>query len=533
MILLLLLVGAFMCAQPLHLTAAQPPSAPTLELGYSPGSLSPTTTGVPVYAAGDALWVVSESQVSFVLELSNPSGAIVASAEIGPQAPIMLYRFSASVGSGTWTLAEVLLQTSETLGSLPLLVVGSALVSINMTEYSLSSAGQLSMNFTAASSSAYDFLACAVGSAAPGTVSIPLPPSLGTGDMQVTMNGSNVQIVPSGQVTTQFSFWVELHQDYSYADGGSSTVVSRDMEVASSTAVPISGSNATSSPVMTSVHMRPGRFTLRAFFDSASGLSSAEASVFIPSNSSSWIPIAGCSSSSRLQSSPFTLSSTLGTSTQAWPQEVYLMYLEEGVEMYSATPVHVYPAAIDVIAAPWGASFTDSELAFQPGPDVQQSASAGGLIYLTATEYPLTVGVSLLHGETQAIEIPSAYSYVTLQVNSSKVVVDTVVAGAATAGANITVSAGNVTIGQARSGFGGAAAFYLPQGSYDVSGTFDNVTRTAGVLAVANDPSVVTLNFPGAGDQGLIYVYFLIGTGVAGLVASVLVWAKVYRGRVA
>jgi hypothetical protein len=350
--------------------------------------------------------------------------------------------------------------------------------------------------------------------------------------MQVTLNGSNVQIVPSAQVTTPFSFWVELHQDYSYTDGGTSTVVSRDVEVASSTAVPISGPNATSSPLMTLVHMRPGRFTLRAFFDSASGLAAAEASVFIPGNSSSWISIAGCSSSSHLPSSPFTLSSTLGSSTQTWPQEVYLMYLEEGVEMYSATPVQVRPAVIDVVAAPWGASFTDSELAFQPGSGVQQSASAGGVIYLTATQYPLTVGVSLLKGETQAIEIPSAYSYVTLQVNSSKVVVDTLVAGAATPGASITVSVGNMTISQARSGFGGAAVFYLPQGSYDVSGTFDNVTRTAGVLAVANNSSMVALNFPGAGDQGLIYAYLLIGTGAAGLIASILVWAKVYRGRV-
>ncbi|MDA4136942.1 MAG: hypothetical protein OK449_08135 [Thaumarchaeota archaeon] len=531
-LILLLLVGAFLCAQPLYTAAAQPSPLSAIELGYSPGSLAPTASGVPVYTAGDALWVMSDSQSPYVIALSNPNGTMVASAPVEPRAPIVLYTFSGSDGRGTWTLAEILLQTGQTVASIPLLVVGHTQVPLNMTEYQLSGAGQLSMNFTTVSSDAYDLLACAVGSATPGTVSIPLPASLGTGDMQVALNGSNVDIVAKAQLNTPFNFWVELHQDYSYTSGATSTVISRDMEVASSTAVPISSSNATSSPITTLLHMRPGRFTLRAFFDSSGGLAAAEAPVLIPSNSTGWISLADCSASSSLPSSSFTLSSTLGSSTQTWPRQVYLMYLEQGVEMYSASQLQVGPAAVDVIAAPWGSHFTDSELAFQLGSDVKESASAGGLIFLTATQYPLTIGLSLLSGETQAVLIPSAYSYVTLQVNSSKVVVTTVVAGAATLGTNLTVSSGNNTISQARSGFGGTAVFYLPQGSYDIGGTFDNVTRTAGVLTVLNNVSAVTLSFPGPGGQGLTYAYVLIGTGAVGLIASALVWAKVYRGRV-
>jgi len=533
-VVLVMIVAAFLFAQPLHILSAQPSPSPVIELGYSPGSLTTTTTGVPVYTAGDEVWVMSESSVPYVLELSNPSGTVVASQVLEPQAPTVLYDFSSKDMPGTWALAEVLLQTSVTVGTLPLLVVGATTVPLNMSGYSLSASGNLSMSFTAASSSAYDFQACAVGSPAPAAASIPIPAALGSGNMQVTLNGSVVQIVPSGQVSASFSFWVELHQDYSYTDGGTSTVVSRDMEVASSTAVPIpvSSTNSTSSPVATLVHLRPGLFTLRAFFDSSSGLSAAEAPVLIPANSSTWIPIAGCSSTSKLPLSPFTLSSVLGASTQEWPTQVYLMYLVDGVEMYSATTLQIYPAAIDVVAAPWLAPFTDSELAFQLGPGVQQSASAGGLIFLTASKYPLTVSVSLLDGETQSVLIQSAYSYVIVPVNASQIVVDAVTGGKAAPGASITISADNITIAHARSGTGGTAVFYVPQGSYDVVGTFDNVTEGASVLTVLNNSSAIALNFPGSGGQSFAYAYLLIGTAAAGLIASALVWAKVYRGKV-
>jgi hypothetical protein len=208
------------------------------------------------------------------------------------------------------------------------------------------------------------------------------------------------------------------------------------------------------------------------------------------------------------------------------------MYLVDGVEMYSSTTLQLGPAAIDVVAAPWQAPFTDSELAFQLGPGVQQSASTGGLIFLTATKYPLAVSVSLLDGETQPIEIQSAYSYVIVPVNASQLVVDAAVGGKGAPGATITISADNITIAHARTGAAGTAVFYVPQGTYDVVGNFDNVTQGASVLTVLNNSSAITLNFPGPGGQGFTYAYLLIGTAVAGLAASALVWVRVYRGKV-
>ena len=507
LVLLLLLVGAFLCVQPLQMASAQvvvtTSLAPPVELGYSPGSLNTIANGVPVYTTGDSLWVMSTSSTPFILQLSNPNGSVLASGVINPQAPIDLYTFPPSAVSGTWALTEVVLQTAEASGSIPLLVVDANSVALSMTGYALSSDGNLSMTFTTAPSNAYDFLACSVGGQPPDTLSIPLPGALGTGNMQVTMNGSSVEITAKGAVSSPFSFWVELHQDYSYTDGSSSTVVSRDMEVASSTAIPISpGSNATSSPITAAVNMRPGLFTLRAFFDSSSGLSAATASVLIPGNSSTWIPLSSCSASSKNPSPPFTLSSRLGSSTQTWPTQVYLTYLEDGVEMYSVTTVRVQPAALAVVASKWDAPLTDSELTFHPGPGVQQSATADGTIYLTATQYPLTIGVSILKGEVQSVVIPSPYSYVTLELNASRLVVDTLVAGDATPGAAVVISTGNTTISLAKSGFGGVAEFYLPPGSYNITGTFDNMTRTAGVLAQENGSSVVTLNFAGCGGPG-------------------------------
>jgi hypothetical protein len=528
-VFLLLFFVALLYLQPLQATAA--PTGPAIELGYSPATLSPTSTGIPVYTTGDALWIMSEASPSLMVELSSPGGAVSIEVVISPQAPIMIYNFSGLDQPGTWTLGVYDAGVNQLTESFSVSFVRDVSIPLRMTEYSLSSAGQLSMNFSLSGSAGYDFQACAVGNPAPSTVSVPVPASLGSGSISVALNQSAVQVSSDVQVTTPFNFWVELHQDYSYTDGGTSTVVSRDMEVASSTAVPISGSNATSSPLQKMLQLRPGRFTLRAFFDSSAGLSASEIPVLLTGGNSSWISLKACVSASTLTSSNFNLSSTLGSFTQEWPQQVYLMYLEQGVEMYSMSPVQVQPAVLNVVASPWGSPLTDSQLTFRPGPDVQESASSGGVFYLTAKQYPVQVAISVLSGETRTVEIPSAYSYVTVDINSSKLVIDATSAGGGAPGASITVSSGNLTVSRGITNFGGTAVFYLPPGSYGISGSLGNTTKASTVVLSAGNSTVVVLTFPGSGGSGLTYAYLLTGTGIIGIGISAFIWVRVYRNR--
>jgi len=94
------------------------------------------------------------------------------------------------------------------------------------------------------------------------------------------------------------------------------------------------------------------------------------------------------------------------------------MYLEDGVEMYSVTPVQVQPAAISVIAAPWGTSFTDSAaylptgswrpgIRFSGGPDLPYGDPSirwqVGISLSTGevSDGPDTFGVLVPYGESQ------------------------------------------------------------------------------------------------------------------------------------
>jgi hypothetical protein len=507
---------------------------PSIEMGYSPGSLSPISSGVPVYATGDSVWVMSGYQSAVTLQLSNPNGNLVSSYLLEPEAAIMLLTFSSSSPVGSWvvSVSGSGSQVQTQVASVSFLLVGDVQLPTNMTTYAFSGPGALSTSFTTADSDAYNFLACGIGDPTPGTVSIPLPSSLGSGDLLLTLNGSLVQLaMPGAQVTTPFDFWAELHQDYSYSAGTNSTVVSRDLEVAGSATVPISGANGTSSPLNTFMHMRPGRFTIRAFFDSSLGLSVAQAPVLITDNNTSWISLQNCSGSSTFSGSTFTLSSNLESGTQLWPRDVYLMYMIDGVEMYSMTPLTVEPAAVDVVASPWGTGLTDSALALHSGPDVLVSQTVGDLMFVVANQYPVDLQISLPPGVNETVEIPTAYSYISIQVNSTKLVVDTALGGKPASGAVLTVYSDNMTIDRVVSGDEGASVFYLLPGSYNITATLDNTSRTNLFTARAGNSSVVSIDFPVSTASGTEYTYLLWATAVVGLLGSAAVWVKIYTGR--
>jgi hypothetical protein len=110
-------------------------------------------------------------------------------------------------------------------------------------------------------------------------------------------------------------------------------------------------------------------------------------------------------------------------------------------------------------------------------------------------------------------------------------VVDAMSAGEGTPGASITISSDNLTVGRGITNFGGTTVFYLPPGSYGVSGSLDNATRASPVLLSEGNSSIVVLTFPGSSDSALVYTYLLIGTGVLGIGISAAIWVRVYRNR--
>ena len=528
-LLLLLLSLTAAASLPLRAEAAASlPSSYPLSMGFGPGDLSAVGQGVPVYTAGDQLWLVSS--IHMQLTLTNPAGAAVAGVVLSPMDPVLLYTFSSSDPAGSWSL--VVGGSSELLevNAVPLVVTQDDLAPAHLTGYALSGSGQLQLNLALPATTQYDIQACAVGSALPETVSVPLPASVGTGQLLLSKNGSQLGVSTDGRISGPFNFWVELHQNYSYSLGGPSTVVSRDVEVAATGTIPVSsGETSANATFVDYAQVRDGRFTLRAFFDTPAGISVQQSQVLAPDNST-WISLSGCSASALVGSETFSLSASLAANASRWPTAVYTMYTSEGVEMVSETALGLMPAVLGVVASPWGTALTDSQLTFTPGPGVEDAASGSGTLYLVASRYPVEVAILGLGSQSQTVLIGRPFSETQVQVNSSKLSVSTYLNGGTASGASITVlsSGDNATVAHAVSG-ARASVFYLPDGNYTVEAVLGNATQESMLLSQTGRATVLTFDFVTQSGQGSLYA--LLATAAVGAAASALLWIKVYRDR--
>jgi hypothetical protein len=529
-VLALALLALSLCDLPAHAQVSVASNAP-IGLGFGPTSLRPIGDGVPIYTVGDQMWVTSYSQSSLMLNLTDPSGVLVAQQFVGPNSSSLFYSFSSSDPEGVWTLDTALAFVPQNVQVTPILLAKPSPSATTMTGYKLLGNGQLSMNFTIASATAYDIGACLVGSGLPDAASVPIPSKQGVGQLGLGRSGREVSVSLEGQVTNPFTFWLELHQDYSYLLQGTSTVVSRDVLAAESNAVavPIGRSNLTKAVFQNDLRMRTGRYTLRAFFEGSGGLSAYETSVLL-TNSNSWIWLEGCTAASSSLISSFTLASSLTRPISQWPRGVYTMYKDEGIDMFSLESLDVMPTAVAVFASPWGAALTSAHPSLIPNTNVDGFAFVNNTIYLTAKQYPATFAVSLLGGgskETYSIQV-GPFSVNVLNISTTKVVVSTLQDGKPLSGVSVTLKYNNETLATL-STKAGKAIFYVPAADYTVGASFGNSTMVGSVAGRAGIEADVTFDFGGSPSQ--VISYLLIVTGVPGLLASLWLWVRIYRRR--
>lgn len=515
--------------------------SPPIGLGFGPTSTSPLENGVPVYEPGDQLWVSSTSQTAQQLNLTDPSGELVAEAQLQPTASVLLYTFTSASTPGSWTLTSALIISPQGIWTTPLTLVRPVLAPAVLSGYELTSDGVLSMNFTVRNPAAEEIGACVVGDSLPGTVSFPFPSDLGTGNLMVQRNGSFVLVSSEGRVNIPFTFWVELHQDYSYDLGiAGTTLVSRDVTAAESTALPVpaglsaspNASSTLTAQLQQQVRLRTGRYTLRAFFEGSAGISAYEAPVLL-TNNSSWVSLQGCSTASGGSlSHSVVVSASLENPTAQWPREVYAMYTDEGVETFSSAPIGVEPAAVTISAWPWGRSLTDARPTVLPNSDVQSYAVLNDTIYLTASSYPVQLAVSEAGPGSEVpntVNVTRPFSSTVLNVSAMRVVVTTLQGGKAIAGAHVKLVYGNATVATGSSSISGETLFYVPPGNYSVMASLGSVTRNGSVSGRTGDAAEISFDF--ASPPNLTYYYFLSITAVIAILAAITVWSLVVRRR--
>jgi hypothetical protein len=520
------LLAMLIVVQPAHsaILSANPPLS--IGLGFSQATVEPVSSRMPVYTVGDQLWFRTYTAEPVNVTLTPAAAGTAESPLLFRDVPgnssESLFTFSNADAEGSWTLTAS--TASQGIQVEFYFVNGGA--PVTLSGYDLKQDGTLALNYTLDSSSAYDLSACTTGTQSVSTVYAPVPAALGGGTLLLALDGSSVSVIPEG-TSSSFTLSLSLSQEYAYEVNSSIAVSSTNEEVVSTEPVPVAAglSGSFSTALVDELPMRTGEFTLSASFESTQGTSVYDTPVLV-TGTGSWVWLQDCSGAGNTLSDSVTVSSSLQEGPSFWPRDVYLLYQEYGVGLFSVAPVTAQPAVVDVLASQWGTSLTDSEIEVSGAP---QYAVGNGTIYLAATQYPLQLTVTVPQSAPQQVSVTQAYSVSEVQIPANQVVVKTLSGGAPASGVVVVVQDANHTVAM-ESSVDGEAVFYIPPGDYTVVGTFGGTnvssdlsmkTPTGGGQSVQ-----VTLQFA-EGDMTLSYL--LLSALAAGIVLTGAVWVTVYR----
>lgn len=505
-------------------------------LGFSQSTVAPVSSGIPVYSVGDQLWLESYGNGSVDALVTPPpssggSGTAVSITGVPGDTPTLVLTFSSQAVPGLWSLSVTNSSGSET--SLQFYLV-EGYAPLTMTGYGLTPDGQLSLNYTLGDEAAYDISTCTAGNVSTSTASVPIPADDGGGTLLLTLNGSAVSARPEGNGQL-FTFWLDLQQGYAFETANQTFATRTETVAETQPALVTEGSGgAFISALQYDLPLATGQFTLAANFRGASGVTTEDTTVLLPGGNA-WLWLRGCSASSNVDSTSFTLTSSLQQNASGWPRYVVALYKEMGLGLFSVTPVDVAPASIHLVASPWGEPLTDTQVSVS---GVSRYSVGNGTVYIVASQYPATVSLNESHTYTQEVTVEEPYSTATVQVPSARIVVDAYYGTDSVSDVPVTLNDSFGEVGVQTTGSGGEAVFFVPPGNFTVSGTYKGQVETS-LLDVNNATQgssqsyPVTLQFGGgvvspSGGGGL-ETLALVVVLVLGVILSGLVWTLAYR----
>ena len=512
-------------------------SAPTpnVGLGFGPASIFPLTQGTPIFTNGDNLWVLDGYVSNVFVTLLSPSGTLVEPVRSAqPGEPLLVHKFGSADQAGIWRL--VVTDIMGLNSSVPIRVVAiNGPVSPGLPRESLLPGGQLEINFTLGPRDEYAVQACLTALPVPSNATLQLPPAIGSGQLGVQLNDSRVNLAISGAVTTPFDFWMELYHPYSLSVGTGGEVVSQDLKVASTTPFSYqlqSPRSANGLTVVNNLPLRVGRYTLRAYFRTATGLTVQEIPMLREADGH-WLWLGGCASLQTVQSNQFSLRMGLNASVVAWPRGAFTMYRVGGIEGYSFENLDLGLSAVMVVGSPWNVTLTQVQ-ARAVGPTVLGSTEMNGTLYVLSSQYPVNATMRVSIGSTnylnQTLHLGSSYTLGRESVSVGLIDVQAASNGQSKSGVRVVVRTQSNASVTSVTNSTGVAVFALPAGAYSASARLGNVTATAEATVVAGERTQVSLDL--SGGSGQLLVDGLAVLAVIGVLANVWVWLRIRRGRI-
>jgi len=515
----LMLLSAFLL--PTSTVAAR--TTPSLSMGFSPDYLLPLSLGAPIYSQGDEMWIFSNYSTSVEASLSFPNGTSATPPTfLDPQRLVELYQFANSPPLGIWQIT-VVSPAGSTASTFLVRSQGEA-VEPNLLSSSLDGS-LLVQNFSLPATGADDIQACALGESPSSGVTISLPTNLG-GKMNLSLAGGIADFSVS-QVASPFATWLELYAPYSYQT--SQGIITTDLLVARTDSVLTPGNQSIKSTFNEALPMRYGRYTLRTYLRTQSGLSVIE-SEYLLTRESGWVSSSSCSSLTVVVTQAFQTTSDLSEPTSRWPRSILMMYGFGGVEGYSRVSLPSIGSAIG-LSLPLPNATLNGIGVSASGNELQNWSFSAGSLYVITGKYPTDITVRLDFGdvasEVQNVTIPQPYWRGSVIFPAGLLRADVSRGGSPLSNATFTVSSASGTSGLP-SKAGGVAAV-LPPGNYTVTASFQEVSDSQDVSIVNGRVKSVSLTVESSGFPILPYAEAALGA--AGVVLAILVWRRYLQQR--
>lgn len=519
------------CTAILPSRASAAASSPPIDMGYGPSTLFPVSTGTPVYTAGEELWARSHFNSSIQVDLGpvlfSSASPTVYDRTLQPGVPVRLLNFNSSTLQGPWYLRFINVQHPELY-----FVVSDAAstpANLSLAAYRLLGSSVVLNLTTSRSLQMYDVRACVLGRSPASMAKVELPSGIGSGYVNISRSGDSVAVESFGSGVTNYSLSVELDRSFSFlVPNSTSTLVTREVRVATTGAVPMSGGRSSLLPLLPDLAIEPGVYQVRALFQGSSGTSLSTADVLIGRNQG-WVWLGACRSYP-VYSSDFSLSLSLRTDPSEWPRSVLLTYRVFGNEGVASTLLGLNFAAVDFLGAPFGVKLSGYKINLANSSGIQQSSVSNGTAYAVLDAPSAQVGYSAGLGNhvffTGMLGPIAPFTETAVSLEVGKLAVQYLVGGAGYEGGSVRLSDTSGPLATATTDGTGHVVFYLPAGRYNLTAVGGNGSASGSTSVSAGETQTILLSPAGSSEPGPIVLAGLVAVAAVGAAANVTLWAR-------
>lgn len=531
-VVLLLLILFFSSAGRFNFssTAALQAKPSFIELGYGPGYLESVENGIPVYAPGDSMWLLSTSGEVSSVQLVSPKGVTESFRGVTGSTVYDLYQFTASDVEGNWSLVVTLANSSAFSLQIPFVNPAAHPIGLSLSNYSLG-AGSVNLNFAVSSNNAFNVQTCLASSDVNSTIVVPVPAKFGGGDMSLIGGTHSVELSFEGSVTSPFTFMFEMDYSYSYQGSLKGEYISRDVSVFKSNTVVITSSNPTLLQISNYTSPRFGRYTMNAYFDNSNGVE-VEQTTALLLNGLNWIWIGGCGTN-QVNTLTFSSSHSLQGDILSWPTSLLYMYEIDGVDTYARIPVLLNLARVDFIGSLNFSNLYYLGYTIAQNEKIDQSSIYDGSLFLIGKSFPLSFQVTPNFGSsnltTQNMTVMEPYTIESDVIGVGDVNASITNNTVPLSGASMVADNGLGGSLSSTSNTRGLALLTLPIGTYNVTVTTGGQSLTQRVSVTTDGKTVLQFNFTSTPPALDTSEYILISLVVIGFLADIVLWLRPRR----